>query len=289
MPDAAVASPRPARALFGWMSPEAVQAMLQASVPNAPVAPAKFAEAISLRAGTNRQSDMSSAIVQRPCHPDLNSHVALLRTSGTVDNYLADGWTVAMLDLTRVAALQPHVFVDRLGAVRDIAAQGPAAVAALTLPLPAAEPVQVSCDQAAKSWTVVSANPNLHVVAAHSAAANTEPGSPPSFGFVTATLPSFVQAAHIGDRYVLRDGYHRAVGLIACGVTTVPALVRDFKSADAAAAGLPPGMLPLTVWMANNAPKLPDYLDDRVSDAVALPATRRAIVITAIELTIPAA
>lgn len=281
---------RPARIPFGWMSNEAIQATLQAARPGAAVDAADLEGVVSRQvAAAQRKRDATVAIVEGPFVPEVLAHIATLHASGAADQFFNEGWTVAMVDLTQVTALQPHVFVDRLDEVKQIARQGLGAVATLTLPLPSEEQLQVSCDPNAKSWTVVSPSPNLKVVGAHSGPVNPQPGSPPAFGFVAATLPSYLQVAHVGDSYVLRDGYHRAVGLITAGMSIVPGFVRDFDSAGAVLAGLPPGMLPAATWLAPNAPRLPDYLDDAVSATVELPAMRRAIVITAVELTIPAA
>lgn len=51
-------------------------------------------------------------------------------------------------------------------------------------------------------------------------------GGAPVFGYVLGALPSFMQIAVIDGRCILRDGYHRAVGLLSRGISVVPAFVR---------------------------------------------------------------
>ena len=75
---------------------------------------------------------------------------------------------------------------------------------------------------------------------------------------------------------MLRDGYHRAVGLLARGISVVPALVKEFDSIDR---HFRKNMLPSEAYLGRHAPLLPDYLDDAVSAAVDLPAMRRFIMI----------
>jgi hypothetical protein len=52
-------------------------------------------------------------------------------------------------------------------------------------------------------------------------------GGPPIFGFAVALNPSYMQVVHYRGRYFLRDGYHRAYGLLSRGITVVPAFVRE--------------------------------------------------------------
>jgi hypothetical protein len=106
----------------------------------------------------------------------------------------------------------------------------------------------------------------------------------PGFGFVVTVGVSFVQVVRFQDRYVLRDGYHRAFGLLSRGITHVPAFVRDFDTAENLA---PAGMLPHGAWLGPRPPVLRDYHDDLVSESVTLPDGRRMVVIQALELSPP--
>src|SRR5262249_54628608 len=102
--------------------------------------------------------------------------------------------------------------------------------------------------------------------------------------FTVRLFTSFLQAVGFRDRYLLMDGYHRAVSFLRQGVNVVPALVREVRSFEE----LNPrrGMLPPSVVLGNNPPFLPDYLDEDVSASVELPETQRVIVIQGLELSV---
>jgi hypothetical protein len=69
-------------------------------------------------------------------------------------------------------------------------------------------------------YTITSPNPNLKVVGNfHDQPAD----GPPGFGFRAAVTTSFLQVVRFQGRLVLRDGYHRACGLLSRGITHVPA------------------------------------------------------------------
>jgi hypothetical protein len=80
---------------------------------------------------------------------------------------------------------------------------------------------------------------------------------------------------------VLRDGYHRAFGLLSRGISRVPAFVRGFDTLEDLA---PAGMLPQSAWLGQRPPLLRDYHDDRVAESVRLPAQRKMVIVQALEL-----
>jgi hypothetical protein len=91
-----------------------------------------------------------------------------------------------------------------------------------------------------------------------------------------------MQVAGLAGRYFLRDGYHRAYGLLNAGITHVPALVKDFGSFEEIA--LPPGMLPQAAYLGERPPMLPDYLDDVLAADTSIPVTQKMVVVQALEL-----
>jgi hypothetical protein len=99
------------------------------------------------------------------------------------------------------------------------------------------------------------------------------------FGFAVRQQQSYVQVARLGDRYFLRDGYHRAYGLLAAGIRYVPALVKDFPSFEEV--GLPPGLLPQGAYLGDRPPLLTDYLDDSVAANTSLPVAQKMVVVQA--------
>jgi len=129
----------------------------------------------------------------------------------------------------------------------------------------------------------MSPNPNLRIAGHFAGPLQGAAPGPPLLGFFVAFMPSFVQVARFEGRYVLRDGYHRALGLLASGISQVPAFVRDF---DAIEQMVPPGMLPQGAWLGTTPPVLPDYFDNGVAATVALPAVQKLLIVQAIEATV---
>ncbi len=104
-----------------------------------------------------------------------------------------------------------------------------------------------------------------------------EPGMRGVYGHVSDSMRDQIKQG----RYVMRDGYHRAFGLLSRGITRVPAYVRNFDTTENLA---PVGTLPQAAWLGDRPPLLRDYHDDHVAESVSLPAQHRMIVIHALEL-----
>jgi len=142
---------RPARALIGWMRPEAAQATLLASStdPDAAASGAALAAAArARRAVAARPEGIDQDGLVRPAPPELAGHIRELQASQAAQPYFAEGWRVALVDLTRVVACQPAAVSDQ--ATNRVAAIDPddlAAVAALTLPTTQGEPVTARFDR----------------------------------------------------------------------------------------------------------------------------------------------
>jgi len=102
------------------------------------------------------------------------------------------------------------------------------------------------------------------------------------FGFAVTLQKSYLQVAGLGGRYFLRDGYHRAFGLLAAGIRHVPALVKDFESFEQVA--LPQGLLPQAAYLGDRPPTLSDYHDDQVAADTSLPVVQKMVVIQGLEL-----
>jgi hypothetical protein len=75
------------------------------------------------------------------------------------------------------------------------------------------------------AWTASSANPNLRIASQ----VGPLPVVPAGFalGFALTAGSSFMQVGRYRGRHYMRDGYHRAFGLLSRGITVVPAFVRD--------------------------------------------------------------
>ena len=208
--------------------------------------------------------------------------MAALRLAPAASPFFSEGWDVAVVDLARVCAFQPLVHtedaLERTSAVTDLTT-----AAMITLPLPQdTENLPLTYDQSQKTLTMVSRNPNLRVTAVFCGPVNGQP----LLGFHFQMMPSFLQVAEYQGRHYLRDGYHRAYGLLRHGVRRVPAFVRRVASFEQL--GIPPGMLPHDAVFGERPPMLQDFLDDAVSGACMRPAHVKALVVTALELSLPA-
>lgn len=185
-----------------------------------------------------------------------------------------------LVDLAKVCAAQPQIHTeDATRRVEGIVPDDFLGIARLTLPLPSDEALPVFFDPTKNAWLLSSPNPNLRVVANFS----TPVGSGlTGLGFAVALQKSYLQVAALGDRFFLRDGYHRAYGLLAAGIRYAPALVKEFATFEEV--GLPPGLLPQNTYLGDRPPLLGDYLDDEVAADTHIPMTQKMIVIQALEI-----
>jgi len=211
----------------------------------------------------------------------LEEHIARLRESESAAAFFREGWRVQIVDLARVCAFQPSIFTDSAAErVVDIKHDDLAGIAAVSLPAESPEPPRVQFDQGRQAYIVMSPNPNLRIVGLSSGPVPDQPGAA-ALGFIVRVLPSLMQVIRFQDRYILRDGYHRALGLLDQGITQVPVFTRTMETIEQVAV---PGMLPQDAYLGERPPLLRDYSDDSVACAVRLPAVQRMIVIQGNEL-----
>lgn len=270
---------RPARALVGWMAPGAAELMLASNTMGVPLNEEQRSRLDQMReavAGRPAGLDQTGLVSTPP--PALDSYLARLQATAAGEQMIREGWEVQLIDLDRVIAFQPHVFTDAAAPrVAALDVDDLSAVAQLTLPIEQSTAVKAQFDQLRQVHMVMSANPNLRVAVNFTTEVNGMLG----FGFAVAIPPPFMQVACFEGRFILRDGYHRAFGLLSRGVTHVPVFVRNFDSLEQF---VPAGMLPHGAWLGQRPPLLRDYRDDSVAENINLPATQKMIVIQAIEL-----
>jgi len=276
---------RPARVLLGWLPAERGELVLVSNRAGVELTEEQRArvrqarDAVDARPIGIDQTDLVSALP-----PELADHLARLEATPAGAGMRQEGWDVALVDLERVGAFQPFVFTDT--AVERVASVDPAdieAVAELTLPVNHTAPIVGQYDELKQTYILTSPNPNLKVLGNFSGPVPDANGMP-GFGFLVTVAPSFVQVVRFQDRYLLRDGYHRAFGLLSRGISRVPAFVRDFDTVENLA---PAGMLAHSAWLGPRPPLLRDYHDDLVTESVSLAAQRRMVVIQALELSPP--
>lgn len=284
--------PGAARALLGWLPPEHGESLL-AKQTEYELSEGQRERVTQARAAVAaRPAGIDQAGLLSPLPDELTDHVTRLDATPAGARMRAEGWDIALVDLARVAAVQPSVFTDTAierAAILD--AGDLRAIAELTLPTrhprPIGElspgddvlPVHIQYNHLEQAYTITSPNLNLTVTGNVDAPGNRAP-QPDSlgFGFTIGVPPSFFQVARFQGRHVLVDGYHRAFGLLSRGMTRVPAYVRDFTTAEDVA---PAGTLPRAAWLGDRPPLLRDYHDDLVAEQVLLPVPHRTIVIHA--------
>jgi hypothetical protein len=193
----------------------------------------------------------------------------------------AVNWHPSFVDLRTVISLQKLVVIDGMDERVNAAVGNRAALVELCLPQPAPEPIEVGPDPAGRTVTVTSLNPNLHFGGfnldqlAH--------GGPIICGCgISANVVTVVKFA---ERYFLRDGTHRAVGLLRHGVFEAPAILveatttadittnRDFFHPD--------------LVLGERPPLLTDFLDDNICANATRRRPRRVVRLIADEYDVP--
>jgi hypothetical protein len=270
---------RPARALIGWMAPdEAAQWVAgpgQAIGPDHRATVLRARAAVAVRAAT---VDQTNVITEAPT--SLTEHREALRSNVASAPYFQEGWDVAMADLSRICAIQRHVLTDdATQRVAEVDGLDLTSIAAVALPLAQPRRLAAAFNPEKQSWIFSSANPNLRIAGQFHG--EVQPGVH-AFGFVISVSASFIQVARYRDRYLLRDGYHRAYGFLARGIERVPVFVREYETF--AEMGLPSGLSPQDTYLGERPPLVADYLDDAVSAAAVMPVTQKVVVVQGLEV-----
>lgn len=277
---------RPARALIGWMQQAEAQLMLAQRMVQLAGNQSHADRAMAARQTVAARDPMVEElhILEEP-GSELNEHIAALVAQPDYQPFVVEGWSVKIADLSKVIALQPMVFWDHARERTNSAVAGAMpTLAKITLPIRTGpEPLPLQFDPTRNTWMVTSRNPNLRIVGQFSSPVDVGSGHQVTgCGFVRTISPSFVQVVRYRNRLLLRDGYHRSLGLLAKGITHVPVLFREFGQFEPL--GLGPGMLPEAAYLGDRPPNLADYLKDAVSAEVDLPASQKMIVVQGIEM-----
>lgn len=230
-----------------------------------------------------RPSGIDQANTTGPVPPELDAHIKALHQDSAAVQFFNEGWQVSIVDLSKVCAAQPHVNTTlSTQRVDGLQADDLKSLAALSLPIATPTAFPASFDHAKNAWIFSSANPNLRIGGTFNG--QSQPGQP-MFGFVVTISTSFLSVAMYQGRYLLRDGYHRAFGLLSKGISRVPAFVREVATYEELA--FPAGMLPQVAFLGERPPILLDYSDENVSAQVQAPPTQKMVLIQALEFNIP--
>jgi hypothetical protein len=190
---------------------------------------------------------------------------------------------LAYVDLTTIYASQVTVATDD-PRVRDLGAhRSDREILELCVPLRSVREPAVGFDERANAWIVRSRDSSIEISGRYAGGFEGVDPLAQGFGFIVSAQPSRLLAFTIDNRLVLRDGHHRAVALLARGITRVPALVGVGTLSDFSAHGT----LSHQRMSESGAPRLSDYLDDLVSVDMALPRTERVMIFQSTEFELP--
>jgi hypothetical protein len=270
---------RSARVLLGWMPANAAVAPCAGQRREELARPefAQRAEQARRAAAMRRRTVGADGVVIEP-PPALQAYQpTLLEKQPRLVRYFERGLRLALVDLRRVCALQSGVFTDL--DVPDFDLEDVAAFCAFTLRPPPEQALPLQYDSARKAWSILTSDRNVRIVRQF----RTElEGGALGVGFEIRQFGSALQVLHYRDRFVLVDGYHRAVALLARGISVAPALVGAIDSPEELA-DLAVG-IGLEVVLGNGPPLLPDFLDDEVAAEVKLPAVTRLLIVEAMDV-----
>ena len=283
---------RQARLLLGWIDDEPAAQMLNAQQIGVPLSNEQRNRLNQARASVaGRPARVEPANQIQPAPVELQGHIATLQQPGVAQAYWNEGWQVVLADLREIRAIQPHIYSDH--SEERVAVIDPndlSSVATVTLPLPTPTNLPAQFDSQRQAWMISAANLNLQITGSWGGPIQmgaqpgvVQTGPVVGFGFTVAITPSFLQVAKFRGQLILRDGYHRAYGLLRRGISIVPALYREFAPHAELGVG-PMGLLSASAYLGNRPPLLTDYYDDNVSIEVTLPAPRKIIVIPGLQL-----
>ena len=271
---------RPARALIGWMVPAQAALCLASGRADRQPDAESLQKAETLRAGVAARPpwvDKTGVVTDAPAR--VVAYGESLIQHPSVAPFFAQGWRVAVVDLSKTCAIQPLVFCDGLERISTAHASDLLSLAVISLPTPAPDPTPAQFDSFKQAWVFSSLNPNLRITG--QAGGQIQPGVS-AFGFAVGVTSSYMQVVCCRGRHLLRDGYHRAFAFLRSGITHVPAFVRHVATIDEML--LPPGLLGSDVFLGDRPPLLTDYDNDDVSSDVLAPATRKVVIVQGMEI-----
>jgi hypothetical protein len=216
------------RVLLAWFDRhEAVSAQLGFRVPEA-------AEDVSTLRSIHdgfRAARLARAPFDTPLRPlgtlpdEIAAHGAscCAAVTAAMDAAAAECFSPAVVDLSQVLSLQKAIAVDDIDTrVGRLAADDWTGLAALCLPIgdPVDDLLHGTFDKDGRGVTIASLNPNMRVTGVQNVLV---PGSGARVvGFQIIFGTPHLHVVEYKGRRVLKDGYHRAYGLMSRGITRVP-------------------------------------------------------------------
>src|SRR5207245_4877326 len=106
------------------------------------------------------------------------------------------------------------------------------------------------------------------------------------FGFATGFGIPYTQVAHFRDRYVLKNGYHRAYMIRKAGLRRMPCILVEAENlADTGSAR--PGFFQEPLLMSRSPPTISDFFDDAIAPPLKMYPLTKVIRIRAEEFALP--
>lgn len=218
----------PALVLVGWLSNQLDERYLCGDHrPNPPVQ-LLSRNRLLIKVGRGKRDALAPLENANPISPlrsVYSAHSLELHRHPNFQMKIRDGFTVRQLDLTQICGLQPLVSLMKVRMMMtSLQSASPQAITQLALPL-----------QALPTYV-------------------------PFASVIGAVMPvfSYVQVVKIGERFLLTDGYHRAVAFLNAGITSIPGLYREAGSVQEAGMGRL-GELPQQLLHRRRPPLLTDF------------------------------
>jgi hypothetical protein len=189
-------------------------------------------------------------------------------------------WSVRIVDLRKVVGFQIQIVEERV-VVPPGLLESSCDLLKFSLRRPTKRRTAIVDGPGENQITLSAQDVNLRVVGQLRADAPLGP----AFGFVIGGGLPWIQVVAFGGRHVLRDGYHRAVGLLRSGIYEVP--VARVEGATPADIGIQPGFFPIEAVLGAQPPLLTDFLDDRLSQVGPTVRQMKVVRITAEQFLLP--
>lgn len=251
----------------------------------------------TIQAAQDKLAQQRAAVASRPAYTPTDPRVpcpdeealTVAATRGDMHSRLHPlvGWRVGYVDLTQVIAFQPFVRLDGLDA--RLAGAQPDLSWLMEYALPSSPtPCQtgLTLDPDGRAVTLTSANPNLRVLGMNFVSQADVQPAPHLLAVKQAVVQvlvgfgsPFMQVGRLGDRWILRDGYHRAAGLLQRGITCCPVVIVDFATWENM--GIAPGMISRDVVLGDRPPLLGDFWNGDVSGDGVTAVVKKVVRITA--------
>ncbi len=270
-----------ARVPVAWMSAKQIEGFVAAEAQHQDAATLRRRIDNCKKALDGRPPGIDQATALFPIPRELEEYLNQLWSTPVGKVYRSNGYEARLAHLEEIVGFQTVV---REQAGRRLAARARrhdlASIAKVALPFDFSQEISTSYDALRRSWTVRAHDPNLRV-GAPLQPNETAPLGFPAVGFRIEIPASLMQVQTYKGRHYLSDGYHRAIGLLRHGISSVPVLYRHIEAFEDLGAI---GHLPIDVITGSKPPRLGDYLDDAVSVEGHTPETPRRLLIHATEL-----